>query len=163
MALPTVIRANGRVFTRNSVAVRVNGIVRLVDVDSLEWSDERATELVPGMNNGGPPVGKAVGNYACDASLSIYTDAASIFESAIFLGPSLPSDPTDLTSATFQMSVVLREDFRTRSIVWVNCSLKGRPSRTVGNDGSTIVSQYQIQPTLILEDGKSLASLIPAI
>lgn len=163
MAIPSVVRVNGRTFTRNSVSVRVNGIIRLIDVDSIEWSDERPTELVPGMNNGGLPVGKAQGNYACDASISVYADAASIFETAINLGPSLPSDPTDLTSATFEMSIGMREDFRTRIVNWVNCTIKGRPSRTVANDGTNLVAQYAIQPLAILEDGKFLGTLIPAI
>jgi hypothetical protein len=76
MPIPTLIRANGKTFTRNSVAIRVNGVFRLTDVDSIEWSDERPTELVAGMNSGGPPVAKAQGNYGCAGSISVYADAA---------------------------------------------------------------------------------------
>jgi hypothetical protein len=163
MAIPTLIRANGKMFTRNSCAVRINGVYRLTGIDSIEWSDERPTELVPGMNDGGPPIGKAQGNYGCAGSISVYADESSQFEQAIFVGPSLPSDPTDLSSATFQISVIMREDFRTKVVVLVNCNVKGRPSRTVGNDGNAIVMQYELQPLMVLEDGKSLVTLIPAL
>jgi hypothetical protein len=58
---------------------------------------------------------------------------------------------------------MMREDFRTRNVVLINCNVKGRPSRTIGNDGNAVVMQYELQPTLVLEDGKSLVSLIPAL
>jgi hypothetical protein len=163
MAIPTLVRLNGKMFTRNSVAVRINGVFRIIGVDSIEWSDERPTELVPGMNDGGPPVGKATGNYGCTGSIGVYADEASNFETAIFLGPSVPGNPLDLTSATFQVGIVMREDVRVRAVTLVNCNIKGRPSRTVGNDGSAIVMQYELQPTLVLEDGKTLASLLPSL
>jgi len=165
MPIPTLIRANGKMFTRNSCAVRMNGIFRLTDVDSLEWSDERASELVNGMNDGGAPLGKAQGPYTCSASLSVYADAASKFEAMVRASPLAitNTDPFDLSSFTFQVGIILSEDVRTRAIAWINCNVVGRPSRTVGNDGSAIVKQYQLQPLQIREDGLALVRTIPAI
>jgi len=164
MAIPTLVRLNGKVFTRASTAVRINGIFRFVEVDSIEWSDEKPHELVGAMNDGGPPLGKAEGNYTCSASISVYADAALKFETAIRTGASVPAlDPTNLSAVTFQLLITMREDVRTRSVLLVNCNIVGRPSRTVGNDGSAIVKQYQLQPTQILEDGQGLNNLIPAL
>lgn len=162
MPIPTLIRANGKMFTRNSCAVRLNGVFRCTGIDSLEWSDEVPYELVPGMNDGGPPLGKAPGNYACAASISVYADEASKFEAGVAL-TGLSLDPTNLSSYVFQLVIAMREDIRVRSVLLVNCNITGRPSRTVSNDGSAIVMQYALQPTIVIEDGKSLVSLIPAL
>lgn len=160
MPIPTLVRLNGKMFTRNSVAARVNGVIRIVEIDSLEWSDEVATELVPGMNDGGPPLGVATGNYSCDASIGVYADAASKFEAAVLLGS--PTALNNLSAAIFQFPITFREDVRTRSVILVNARIVGRPSRSVGNDGSAIVMNYKLQPTLILEDGKSLVNMVPS-
>ena len=159
--IPTLIRANGKMFTRNSCAVRLNGVVRVTAVDTIEWSDEVPAELVAGMNDGGMPLGVALGNYTCGASISVHADAAPMFEAAILLGSPLALN--NLTAALFQLSITMREDVRTRVVAIVNARIVGRPSRTVGNDGNAIVKQYQLQPTLILEDGKSLVNMTPAI
>lgn len=161
MPLPTLIRLNGKLFTRASVSIRVNGIIRISDVDTMEWSDEIAFELVNGMNEGGVPLGKAQGNYNCAASIGVYADSASFFEQAIIIGSPLAG--TNLAAATFQLSVQMREDVRTRTVILVNCNIVGRPSRTVSNDGTAIVMQYQLQPVIVLEDGFSLVSLTPAL
>lgn len=161
--IPTTIRLNGKVFTRNSVAIRVNGVIRLTGVESVEWSDETPFELVSGMNDAGPPLGKAQGNYACSASISVYADEASKFEAAVRTpGPSIPSGP-HLSAATFQLVITMREDVRTRVVLLANCNISGRPSRTVGNDGTPIVHQYALQPTLVVEDGETLVNLLPAL
>lgn len=159
--IPTTIRLNGKVFTRNSVAIRVNGVIRITGIESVEWSDETPFELVPGMNDGGIPLGKAQGNYTCAASISVYADEASKFEAAVLLGSPLAG--VNLSAATFQLPIVMREDIRTRVVVLANCNISGRPSRTVSADGSALVAQYQLQPTLVLEDGKALVNLIPAL
>jgi len=158
--IPTLIRLNGKMFTRNSVAVRVNGVFRITEIDSIEWSDEIPHELVNGMNDGGPALGKAPGLYTCSASLGIYADAASKFELAVIA--SFPPALNNLAAATFQLALVMSEDVRVRSVILVNCNIVGRPSRTVGNDGSAIVMQYALQPTQVIEDGKALVNLIPA-
>lgn len=160
MPIPALIRANNKMFTRNSCAVRLNGVIRITDVDSIEWSDEVASELIAGMNDGGIPLGKATGPYTCSASISVYADAASRFETAVLLANPLAAN--NLNAATFQLSVTMREDIRTRVVAIVNCNIVGRPSRTVGNDGSAIVKQYQLQPTIVLEDGKGLVNMVPA-
>lgn len=159
--IPTVIRANGKLFSRNSVSVRVNGVIRITGVDSVEWSDEVPYELVAGMNDGGMPLGKVGGNYTCSASISVYADECSKFEAAVLLGSPLAGN--NLTAATFQLPIIMREDVRTKSILLVNCNITGRPSRTVGNDGSAIVMQYALQPVLVVEDAKTLVNLLPAI
>jgi hypothetical protein len=159
--IPTSIRLNGKVFTRNSVSIRVNGVIRITGVESVEWSDETPFELVSGMNDGGVPLGKAQGNYGCTASISVYADEAAKFEAAVLAGSPLAG--LNLSAATFQLPIIMREDVRTRSILLVNCNIAGRPSRTVGADGTALVSQYALQPTLVLEDGKALVNLIPAL
>lgn len=161
MIIPTLIRANGKLFTRNSCAARVNGLIRIPELDSLDWSDDKPHELVQAMNSGGPPLGKAEGPYACEATLSVYADAASKFELAVLAGSPLAG--LNLSAANFQFTVTLSEEIRTRTVIWVNCNIVGRPSRTVGNDGSAIVMQYKIQPEYIIEDGKTLVSLIPPL
>lgn len=161
MPIPTLIRLNGKMFTRASTAVRINGLFRMTAIDSVEWSDEIPHELVQGMNDGGMPLGKAQGPYTCGGSISVYADAASQFESAIRIGSPLAGP--NLSAAIFQLGVIMREDVRTRGVVLVNCNVVGRPSRTVGNDGAAIVKQYQLQPTLVLEDGNALVNLIPAL
>ena len=161
MPIPTLVRANGKMFTRASCAVRINGVFRLPDVDSVEWSDEIPFELVGAMNDGGIPLGKAQGNYTCSASLSVYADAASKFEMMVLAGS--PQALNNLAAATFQLGIFMREDVRTGGVVCVNCNIIGRPSRTVGNDGTALVKQYQLQPTLVLEDGKSLVNMVPAL
>lgn len=147
-------------FTRASTAVRLNGVFRVTEIDTIEWSDEIPHELVSAMNDGGAPLGKAPGNYACSASISVYADAAPRFEAAILLAN--PTAGPNLAAATFQLGITFREDVRTSGVILVNCNIVGRPSRTVGNDGTAIVKQYQLQPTLVLEDGKSLVNLLPA-
>lgn len=157
--LPPLIRLNKRMFTRNSVAVRI-GLARIVDVDSIEWSDEVPHELVPGMNDGGPALGKARGLYTCEAMLSVYADAASSVETLMLLENPLAG--VDLSQVNFQLLVNMTEDVRTRGILIANCNVVGRPSRTVGNDGSAIVMQYKLQPTYIIEDGKGLLNPLPS-
>lgn len=148
-------------FTRASTSVRINGVLRIVEVDSIEWSDEIPHELVGAMNDGGAPLGKAQGNYGCTASIAVYADAASKFEAMVKSGS--PQAALNLSAATFQLNVIMREDVRTRAVTLVNCNIVGRPGRTVGNDGSAIVMQYQLQPTLVIEDGNALVNLLPAL
>ncbi len=160
MIIPTNIRLNGKVFTRNSVAVRLNGVQRITAVDTLDWNDEKPHELVPAMNGGGAPLGKAEGLYACGATIGIYADESPLFELAI-----LASDPTagtNLSKATFQLIISMTEEIRSKSIVLANCNVVGRPTRTVGADGSAIVMQYALQPLFISEDGRTLVDLTPA-
>lgn len=162
--IPTLVRLNGKMFTRASTAVRINGIFRITEVDSVEWSDEKPHELVGAMNDGGAPLGKAEGIYACSASISVYADAASKFEAMIRANPVGGSlDPLNLSAFNFQLAIMFREDVRTRSVALINCNVVGRPSRTVGNDGTAIVKQYQLQPTQVREDGLALINTIPAL
>lgn len=161
MGLPVFVRANGKMFTRNSTAIRLNGIIRLTDVDSIEWSDERPAELVLAMNDGGAPLGQALGNYNTDASISLYADYCTLFEAAV-----LAANPTalnDLSACTFSIAISMMEDVRLRTVMLVGCRIVGRPSRTVGNDGSAIVKQYALKPTLILENGLALVNLTPSL
>src|SRR5688572_18539738 len=99
--IPALVRLNGKMFTRNSVAVRVNGIFRITSVDNIGWNDEVATELVPGMNDGGIPLGKATGPYACGASIAIHWDYCPVFELAVLSGS--PQALNNLNAATFQL------------------------------------------------------------
>lgn len=161
MIIPTSVRLNGKVFTRNSVAIRVNGIIRITDVDSIDWHDENPHELVQGMNSGGFPIGKAEGMYACDATIGIYADATSKWEAAILAGD--PTAGNNLSAANFQLSIIMSEEFRTKSIVLMNCNITARPTRTVGADGSAIVMQYGLQPVAIVEDGKTLRNITPVL
>lgn len=159
--IPTTVRLNGKVFTRNSVAIRVNGVIRITGVESIEWSDEVPYELVSAMNDGGVPLGKAAGNYTCSASISVYADEVSKFTAAVRLGD--PAAGPNLSAATFQLAISMREDVRTKSILLVNCNISGRPTRTVGNDGNAIVHQFQLQPTVVIEDQDALVNLLPAL
>lgn len=161
MIIPNTIRINGKVFTRNSVAVRVNGLVRITEIDTIDWNDEKPHELVPGMNSGGPPIGKAEGNYGCGANIGIYADAASKWEAAVLAG--FPLAGLNLSKAIFQLPIVMSEEARVRSAMLVSCNIVGRPTRTVGADGSAIVMQYALQPLYIVEDGKTLVDLLPAL
>lgn len=162
MIIPTSpILANGKTFTRNSVAARVNGILRTTAVDSISWSDEKPHELVPAMNSGGPPLGKAEGNYACTAMIGIFASHVDQFEAAILAGD--PLALLNLSAANFQMVITLTERALTKSIIWRDCNIVGRGDRTIGSDGSAIVFPYTIQPTYILEDGKGLVNLQPAL
>lgn len=156
--LPT-IRINGKVYARKSVSVRPNGAFRLTSIDSIEWSDERPAELVNGMNGGGLPEGKAVGNYNCSASLSIYLDAAANFERELLLLSPLAG--TNLSDVTFQLPILIQEDVRIHSALLVNVSITGRKT-AVGNDGSALVKEYTLQPTVIVENGLSLVNLLPS-
>lgn len=162
MAISPLVRLNGKMMTRSSCAVRVNGVIRLSDVDTVDWSDERPVELVGAMNDGGLPAGKAFGNYTCDSSIGVYADAADLFETAINLGPSLPGDPFDLTSATFQLIISMREDVRLRVVTLLSCTIKSRAT-SIGSDGASLVVKYGLQPLAVLENGKTLATLIPAL
>lgn len=157
------VRANGKMMSRASCAIRINGAQRLVDVDSIDWSDEIATELVSPNVNNRPPLGVVKGNYGCTASIAIHADACDAFEQAALEGSSLPSLPSfvapNLSGPRFQLTITMREEMRTRTVQLVNCVIVGRPSRTVSADGSgAIVKQYQLQPLLILEDGKTLVN-----
>lgn len=162
MAISPLVRLNGKMMTRSSCAIRVNGVFRLTDVDSTDWSDERPVELVGAMNDGGLPAGKALGNYTCDASIGIYVDAADAFETALNLGPALPGDPFDLTSSTFSLIISMREDVRLRVVTLVNCTIKSRAT-SIGSDGASLILKYGLQPLAVLENGKTLATLIPAL
>lgn len=161
--IPTTIRLNGKVFTRNSVAVRVNGIFRITEVDSIDWFDEKPHELVPAMNDGGAPLGKGEGNYSCGGTISVYADACSKFETAAMALSPQARAAFNLAAATFQLAITMREDVRTRAVLLVNCNIVGRPQRTVGADGAAIVKQYQLQPTYLTEDGLALVNLLPAL
>jgi len=162
MIIPTSpILANGKTFTRNSVAIRLNGIFRLTAVDTADWNDEKPHELVQAMNSGGPPLGKAEGVYACGANISIFAPFAPQFEAAILAGDPLAG--TNLCAANFQLGIVMSELANTSTALLVNCNIVGRPTRTISNDGTAIVKQYAIQPLFIIEDGKTLVNLLPAI
>lgn len=158
--IPPTIRLNGKVYTRNSVSIRPNGAARITGVDSVQWSDEMPSELIGAMNDGGVPVGKGTGPYKCSASISVYLDEAPAFETIVLLGSPLAGQ--NLNAATFQLPIIVREDVRLRTVVLVNCNIVGR-SVSVGADGSALVQEYTLQPTLVLEDGKSLVNLIPAL
>jgi hypothetical protein len=162
MPLLPVIRANGRVFSRNSVAVRLNGTKRLTDVYSIDWEDERPAEQIPANHDGGAPLGVALGDYKCSASIGIYADVANDFEDAV-LGVSFDSvlpvgGIKNLTESIFQLGIVMREDVRSRFIAIINCRIVGRPSRVVSDDGKALVALYTLAPTLLIEDGKTLCS-----
>ncbi len=157
--LPT-IRINGKVFSRKSVSVRPNGAFRLTAIDSIEWSDERPAELVNGMSGGGMPEGKSVGNYNCSATLSVYADASVNFERELLLLSPLAG--TNLADVTFQLPIIISEDFRNYTALLINCSIVGR-KMSVGNDGSALVKEYTLQPTAIVDNGLSLVNLLPAL
>lgn len=161
MPIPRMVRLNGKLMTRTSVAVKINAVDRILGVDSVDWSDEVEAALVPQMNDGGRPAGIAIGNYSCDATLGVYADEAALVEAAILQGN--PTAAFNLTAAIFQMVITFREDVRFRTIIWENCRVKGRPGRTVGNDGSTLVAQFAIQPTAISENGITLVNNLPAL
>lgn len=159
MNIPNTVRLNGRTYGRQSTAVRVNGIYRVLGYDNIKWDEEVPTELVSGGNDGGPPIGKVLGNYGCSASIAILTDEASAFELVV-----LAADPTALGSlarATFQLVITAREDIRTTTIVLANCNAKKR-GETIGNGGEARVMEYDLQPTTVIVDGKSMANLLPA-
>jgi hypothetical protein len=159
--LPPLIRLNKKLFTRNSIAIRLNGALRITDVDSIDWSDEAPHDLVDAMNDGGAPIGKVRMKYACEATIGIYADAASAWELAILAAN--PQALGDLTQANFQLLITMTEDIRSRVVTLIDCNIVGRPSRTVGNDGNAIVSQYKLQPMQVRENGLSLLNNIPAI
>lgn len=163
MIIPTNVRVNGKLMTRNSVAVRVNGVIRTTDLDTINWSDSRPAELIQGMNDGGKPLGKAPGPYACAAGLGVYADAAPAFIASILAGAPLALASGNLSDAIFQMIITLTEDVRTRIITWRDCTITERGERTVGNDGSAIIMPYTIQPVVIEEDGLGLYNRIPAL
>lgn len=160
MSLPNVIRINGKLHSRRSVSVRPNGAFLLTAIDTIEWSDEVQQDLVNGMNQGGPPLGKTDGNYNCSASLSVYSDYVTTFEQQIRLLSPLAG--TDLSDVNFQLPILIREDLRVYTAVLVDCSIKGR-SMSVSNDGSALVKQYTLQPRVIVENGLSLVNLLPSI
>lgn len=154
------IRLNGKLFTRTAVAVRLNGVDLLAGVDAINWSDERPTELVQGLNQGGIPLGKAEGNYTCSADISLYGDEGALFEKKLLL-----LDPTALGNVSrvnFQLMIQFREELRTRSVLLVNCNVKGQSSG-VSNGGDAIVEQYTLQPLVIVRDGAALANLLPSV
>lgn len=155
------VRLNNKVFTRNSTAIRVNGVYRVTAVDTADWNDEKPHELIAAMNSGGVPLGKAEGNYACGATLGIYADAAPAFELAVLAGDPLAG--TNLSKATFNLIITMAEDIRLSTAAIVGCNIVGRPTRTIGSDGAAIVKQYALQPLYIIEDGKSLVDLLPAL
>lgn len=159
-----VVRLNGKVFTRNSVSVRLGGVVRVNAVESVDWSDEVPMELVPAMNEGGPPLGKGAGPYTCEASIGIFLDYAASFEQQVLASDplSVASGGGNLSAANFQLLVVAREDARVHAVTIVNASIKRRET-SVGADGSALVKKYTLQPTIILENGTSLIRLTPAL
>lgn len=159
--IPT-IRLNGRVFTRASTAIRLNGVFRLNGVESAEWSDELPSELVPGMNEGGLPLGKGDGNYTCAASISLFLDECTAFETAVMAMSVPPATPFKLSSANFQLSIVTREEVRVRPVLLMNCNIVGQQN-SVSADGSARVKQYTLQPTAVIENGLSLVRLTPAL
>ncbi len=159
--IPT-IRLNGNVFTRKSTAVRINGVYRLNGIDSMEWSDELPAELVSAMNEGGVPLGKAIGNYTCAASMSVYLDECAAFEAGIMALSPIAIAEGRLGAAVFQIAVITREEVRTRTVVLVNCNITGK-SDSIAADGSARVKQYTLQPTVVIEDGLSLVRLTPAL
>ena len=157
--LPT-IRLNGKMHTRRSVAVRLNGVIRLTAIDSIDWSDEVPAELIGGMNNGGPPLGKALGDYGCAASMGMYLDATAAFEASLLtLNPLALGN---LADATFQLVINVIEDTRLVNTVLVNCTITSR-AVTVGSDGAALVKTYALQPTTVVTNGASMVSLVPAL
>lgn len=154
------IRLNNYVFSRNSVAVRLNGLDRLTGVESINWSDEVPVELVPGLNDQGIPLGKVSGNYTCAADISLYEDEAQLFEQKLAL-----LDPTalgNLAKINFQLPISYREDVRIGTAMIVNCSIKNR-EWSVSTDGSALVRKFTLQPQVVLSNGFSLCNLIPAV
>ena len=159
-----LVRLNGQMFTRKSVSVRLNGLARIKGIDSIEWNDAVPKELVGGMNSGGPPLGQAHGNYTCAGSISLYMDTAIAFARAIGVIQAA-FDPTSigaLASAPFTINVAFKEDIRVGTVILSGCTIAGRDN-SVGNDGSALVKKITLQPTIVIEDGFSLVSLIPAL
>lgn len=68
----------------------------------------------------------------------------------------------NLSRCNFQLMVIAREDARVNAVTLVDCSIKGRAT-AVGNDGSALVKQYQLQPRIVLENGLSLVRMTPAL
>lgn len=159
-----LVRLNGQMFTRRSVTIRLNGLARIKGVDSVEWTDAVPQELVGGMNSGGAPLGKASGNYTCTGSISLYMDTAIAFARAIGV-ISAAFDPLaggSLATAPFNINISFKEDVRVGTVILSGCTIAGRDN-SVGNDGSALVKKITLQPTIVIEDGLSLVSLLPAL
>ncbi len=155
-----MMRLNNFMFSRASTTVRLNGLMRINGLDAIEWADEVPQELVGGMNNGGPPLGKTRGAYTCSASMTFYEDEASTFMKLLAL-----QDPTllgDLAKINFQIGIALREEIRVSTVILANCTLKGR-TNSVGNDANALTKVVPLQPQMIIQDGLSLVSLVPAL
>ena len=160
--LGDTVRLNNKVFSRNSVQVLLNGVLPIQAVDSMSWDHSREMSYVNGLNQGGSPLGLAVGNWDGSASITILTDYAGLFETALLASPSIPpEDPSDLTQLQFSLIVSYREDVRVRMIEILNCRIKGMPGGGIANDGSASVTQYDLMPMEIRVDGKMLGRTLP--
>lgn len=160
MALAPLVRLNGRLYTRNSVTLRFLGVDVLKGIDSLDWSDEKPYELVSQVNQGGPPAGKAEGIYKCDASLGLYVDEGDLWEKALMIIAAASLGGNDITKANFPLSLTYREDFRTRVVVLSDVNVVGQSSG-VSNDGKALVTNYKLQPKVIVAGGAALCNLFP--
>lgn len=156
----STVRLNRRVFTRNSVSMKLQAADLITGLDTANWSDTRALELVNGANQGGAPLGKAEGEYGCSADFALYADEAILFEKKLFLLDPVAAASQNLSRVNFQMMFQFREDVRLRTILWVNCSIAGQASG-VSSGGDKTVETYTVQPELILRDGAALAHVIP--
>lgn len=160
MILPPMVRINVRLHTRASVTLRFQGVDIMTGIDSIDWSDEKPYELVPGLNQGGPPLGKAEGIYKCDASLGLYTDSGDIYEKALLVIAAASLGGTDITKANHQLTLTYREDARVRVVVLADTNVTGRSSG-VSSDGKALTTVYKHQPRVVLAGGASLVNMLP--
>lgn len=158
----STVRLNRRVYTRNSASMKLQGADLITGLDTANWSDTRALELVNGANQGGAPLGKAEGEYGCSADWALYADESILFENKLFLLDPIAAATRNLSRVNFQMMFQFREDVRLRTILLVNCSIAGTGSG-VSSGGDKTVTTYTVQPEIILYDGAALANLTPSI
>jgi len=158
------IRLNGKLFTRNSVAIRVNGLFRISGVDTIDFSESQPHETVAPMNENGPPAGKAPGVYTCTATMGIYLDEALLFEAMLLADPTQLMTGLALASKNFTLGFSASEDMGIRSYraSLNSCNITDR-SQSVSADGSHLVMQYTLKPTYITTNGYALINLIPSL
>lgn len=160
--LPPLIRLNKKMHTRASATIKYDGTTTLTGVDTLEWSDEKPYELVLPVNKGGPPAGKAEGLYKCSASIALYSDLAAIWEAALLIKATAMLGGTDITKAEFNLLLSYREDARIRTVAILDANVVKR-SEGIANDGSKIVTKYDLQPRLVVTGGAALVNMLPSL
>lgn len=135
--LKTLINKFGKMAGWNSVSTTMLG--RTIEgITQLAYNDSQETENAYGR--GGKPIGRAVGNYAATASITLYKEEVIALQLAIGPGNNIMDiEPFDISVLYEYQGMIYKDVIR-------NCQFTNNGVDVKQND-KTIATQYTLLPS----------------